>query len=805
GAPQGLFAALGGTPTAGGSWTDPGGVAHSATIDPTVDPAGVYTYTVAGVAPCASASATVTVTITSSPNAGTNGTLALCDQGPVEDLFSALSGSPDAGGSWTDPNGVAHSNNIDPSTDPAGAYTYTVPAVAPCVASSAVVNVTIDPTPDAGLDGAIAVCTGDAPFALFSQLGGTPDAGGSWTDPNGIAFGSTFDPGADPQGVYTYTVAGGTCPQDQSVVDVTVNPGPDAGQDNAVALCSNGAVIQLTGALLGTPDPNGSWTDPNGIAFTGTFDPATALEGDYTYTVAGNAGCPDDVAVLTMTVSPEADAGGNGNITLCTTDPDVDLFTLLSGTPDAVGVWTDPNGLAVGASLDPSTAISGNYTYTVTGLPPCTDATATIAVTITPAPDAGLDANATYCNTEPAVQLFGLLGGTAQGGGSWTDPNGDPTSGSFDPASDTPGPYTYRVTGAGACADDEAVVTVNVSIAADAGSDGSITICSTEAPFTLFALLGGSPDAGGTWTAPDGTASNGTVDPATGLNGDYMYTVASPVPCAAQSAVVNVTIIPNLAPVITVDVGTGCAPVMASITSSYTGPGTCTWDLGNGTASTEYEPDSIIYTNAGAYDLTVTIDPGNGCIGTFTYPAAVVVVEQPTASFYALPDTQVSVNNTEIFFVNTSTNSNAWLWEFDTLEESTAEDPVYVFPNGDPGEYTVCLIAYASATCTDTACRTVVVEGSGYWVPNSFTPDGDGTNDLFFPVLGNPHPEEFRFMIFDRWGQPLFDTSDPAQHWTGHFANGAETPIGVYVWKLWLREPFTTDRVERTGHVTLLR
>ena len=125
-------------------------------------------------------------------------------------------------------------------------------------------------------------------------------------------------------------------------------------------------------------------------------------------------------------------------------------------------------------------------------------------------------------------------------------------------------------------------------------------------------------------------------------------------------------------------------------------------------------------------------------------------------------------------------------------------------PEEEPGEYEVCLIAYASETCTDTACHTIVVQGSGYWVPNTFTPDGNGLNDFFFPVLGNPDPEEFRFMIFDRWGQPLFSTENPAVHWDGNFSNGTEVPIGVYVWKLWLREPFTTDRVERTGRSSRL-
>ncbi|MFT3884118.1 MAG: hypothetical protein QM724_01430 [Flavobacteriales bacterium] len=112
-----LFAHLGGTPDAGGTWLDPGGTPRGDLINPATDPAGVYTYR-AGNA-CAYATATVTVTITSPPSAGTNGTLVICSDASPASLFARLGGSPSAGGSWSGPSTVT-GGMYDPATMDSG-------------------------------------------------------------------------------------------------------------------------------------------------------------------------------------------------------------------------------------------------------------------------------------------------------------------------------------------------------------------------------------------------------------------------------------------------------------------------------------------------------------------------------------------------------------------------------------------------------------------------------------------------------------------------------------------------------------
>jgi hypothetical protein len=117
------------------------------------------------VAPCVSSSATLTVTENAGTNAGTNGSVTVCDGGAAVDLFAQLGGTPQAGGTWSGPSPVA-GGNYDPATMVPGVYTYTVTGVAPCVSSSATVTVTENAGTNAGTNGSVTVCDGGAAVSL---------------------------------------------------------------------------------------------------------------------------------------------------------------------------------------------------------------------------------------------------------------------------------------------------------------------------------------------------------------------------------------------------------------------------------------------------------------------------------------------------------------------------------------------------------------------------------------------------------------------------------------------------------------
>ncbi|MDC6367611.1 hypothetical protein PP183_16145, partial [Muricauda sp. AC10] len=417
-----LFGELSGSPDTGGTWTDVnnllGGGANAPIADATAAAMNfsgaasgtyIFNYTITPTAPspCPADSATVTVIIVNQPDAGTNGTLTICTGDTLTDaqLFAALGGTPDVGGTWS------------PALAGAGTYTYTVTATAPCATdATATVTVTEQPLPDAGTNGTLTICTGDTvtDAQLFAALGGTPDVGGTWS------------PALAGAGTYTYTVtATAPCATNATAtVTVTEQPLPDAGTNGTLTICTGDTLTdaQLFAALGGTPDVGGTWS------------PALAGAGTYTYTVAATAPCATDAtATVTVTEQPLPDAGTNGTLTICTGDTltDAQLFAQLGGTPDVGGTWS------------PALAGAGTYTYTVAATAPCaTDATATVTVTEQPQPDAGSDDNLVICEGETvtAAQLFAALGGTPDVGGTWS------------PALAGAGTYTYTVAATAPCA-----------------------------------------------------------------------------------------------------------------------------------------------------------------------------------------------------------------------------------------------------------------------------------------------------------------------------------------------------------------
>ncbi|HRH38935.1 MAG TPA: gliding motility-associated C-terminal domain-containing protein, partial [Flavobacteriales bacterium] len=123
------------------------------------------------------------------------------------------------------------------------------------------------------------------------------------------------------------------------------------------------------------------------------------------------------------------------------------------------------------------------------------------------------------------------------------------------------------------------------------------------------------------------------------------------------------------------------------------------------------------------------------------------------------------------------------------------------------GEHPICLTATDSIGCTNTYCLNILVDDDlTIYVPNAFTPNGDDHNDSFKPSVIGVEAEHYRFMVFDRWGQVMFTTTDPAEAWNGAKDNSGDLlPEGVYVWTLRAKDRFTPERREMIGHVTLVR
>ena len=280
---------------------------------------------------------------------------------------------------------------IPPGTPVGAGYRVRVVSDLPAVTGSDNgTDITVALPPNAGISAQVTLCANTAAFPLLPQLGGTPDAGGVWTDPQGNVMNGMFDPQTSTPGCYTYTVSGiGFCSAASAQVCVILVQPSQAGTDFSDTVCTNDATFPLLDLLGGSPQTFGSWTGPGGAAHGPMFQVGVDALGCYIYVVPGIAPCPDDLAVVCIqAVITEPDAGQDSSIVLCANAPPYDLFQALAGTPQAGGTWTDPDatGALTGQFVDPGVLPAGDYDfgYQMPGGGGCAPDVATVSVTIDP-------------------------------------------------------------------------------------------------------------------------------------------------------------------------------------------------------------------------------------------------------------------------------------------------------------------------------------------------------------------------------------------------------------------------------------
>ncbi len=494
--------ALLGTADSGGIWSDANGAGVNLSNPSSVSFLGVssgvygFTYTINGLPPCNDAMATITVTVEEMTNAGTNNTLQVCNDNQSYDLFFLLGGA-DTGGSWTDLNGsgvnLSNPSNVSFLNAAPGSYDfeYSVNGVFPCNDASAILTVDVAQNANAGNDNSLTVCGDGQLYDLFSLLGGA-DAGGVWADINGSGVNLS-----DPQNVsflnlsaatynFSYTVTGlFACMDQTATIAVTVGSSANAGTDNSIDVCSNGAVFNIE-QLLGMHDSGGFWTDIDGsnidlntnavaVDFSGVMD------GTYSFTYTASIPmCSDDIATIIVNVSSEPFAGTSAQETICSSGNTVlDLFSMLNGA-ESGGTWNDVNMCGVDLS-DPSSVDFQNvgvgtcvFEYTLLGVAPCSDNISTVTVNIEQGVSAGMDNTISVCEGQDYDLNDALLGNPTTGG------TFDDTSGSgalVGSIFSTTGlnnqsfTFTYMVGTMGDCGSDQAIITVNVVEELSAGVD----------------------------------------------------------------------------------------------------------------------------------------------------------------------------------------------------------------------------------------------------------------------------------------------------------------------------------------------
>src|SRR6185312_17006295 len=155
-------------------------------------------------------------------------------------------------------------------------------------------------------------------------------------------------------------------------------------------------------------------------------------------------------------------------------------------------------------------------------------------------------------------------------------------------------------------------------------------------------------------------------------------------------------------------------------------------------------------------------------------PNLINIYSHPKANFAATPQ-PTDILTPTLYFTDASTDAygiKSWFWTFGDATDSTSTIPSPQHTYGDTGTYCPTLVVTNIHNCTDSIEHCIVIEPFfALYIPNAFTPNTDGRDEVFLPE--GKYVCTFEMWIFDRWGQELFHTTDINQGWNGHVGSSS--------------------------------
>lgn len=591
-------------------------------------------------------------------------------------------------------------------------------------------------------------------------------------------------------------------------IPLTVNPFNVDVNANITAIdCGQCAIANV--ALVPMPTIPGasysiSWTPANVVSNTTSISTNACPGTDQMLTATvseSNSGCWGADSIF-ITVSPLNPAFTYPITSFCNDNPTV--------TPTITG---DPGGLFSANSPDisldvntgeitPSTSLSGTYDITYTPHPNCSD-NSTITIDILPLPNVDAGTDLTLCPGEDAVL-------SASGAVTYIWDNGVTDGQIFNPA--TTETYTVIGTDNNGCENTDDV-TVSVLPSDDPSFEyvQGLNYCMDDAnPIASITGLSGGifsyTPLNGSSTI-DLNANTGEINLVASNVGVYeiMYNTSVLNLCADSSTLV-VEIHPNPDASFTANALTGCAPQQIIFNTTNTNlTDQCVWDLSNGNSAFDCDYAAANF-DAGIYDITVSVTSEFGCETSLTYNDYIEITAVPQAAF----SPSLSITNiefTEILFNNYSLDAGSYYWTFgDASSSSTEINPVHIYPE-IPDDYLVTLSVYSdNGLCADSTQKIIQIQDLlTYYVPNTFTPNGDDFNNEFKPIFTSGFDyRNYHLTLFNRYGEVIFESYNPEKGWRGTY--GSEiVPTGVYVWQIEFGEEFSDKMHVIRGHVTVLK
>jgi gliding motility-associated-like protein len=449
--------------------------------------------------------------------------------------------------------------------------------------------------------------------------------------------------------------------------------------------------------------------------------------------------------------------------------------------------WTNGGGTAAVAG----NLAAGVYVCTVTDSAGCTNS---VPVTISQPPPLTLSAGppVTICIGQCTDLSAIASGGTQAYTYVWTQGATVLASTHVCPLVTTT--YTVTCTDAHGCsvAPIQVIITVNPPL--EVLTAGAATICPGASTTLTCTGSGGNGNYSYLWMPAAGLNNPNTQNPIATPSVTTTYTVIISDNCGTptDSATVTVTLWPL--PLVTfTSVDTiQCAPMCVNFAgASNPACASAIWTFGDGGTDNTCSNARHCYSVAGLYNVTYAVTDIHGCKGSKTIPDFINVLPNPIAAFTASPQPTTIIAPT-ISFTDNSINAVSWLWNFGNPADSTSvlQNPKFTYL--DTGCFTVQLIVTAANGCTDLTKSPICIQPEfTFYAPNTFTPNGDGKNDSWSPKGIGIDPNNYDMMIFDRWGNLIYETRVWGQGWDGKANSGSSiAQIDTYIWKVNLKDVF---------------
>ncbi len=557
------------------------------------------------------------------------------------------------------------------------------------------------------------------------------------------------------------------------------------------------------------------WTPATGLSDPTIPNPIMENVGsDMTYTLTGypvgypGCGSQDEMHV---TLDPSLpNPGIDTQMGICPEGAQINMFTELDGNPDSGGSWTTEAGMPIAGVFNPATDTPGNFYYTIV-IDDCS-LTTELQIDIQ-YPEIGVDADTTICiNGMASLHTWSETDFDNTYQYHWST---NATSQVINVQPGVSADYWVYANDVSDCVSDTAWVSVDYRAPLVVTAMNDTTICVGA---TLFAHTvqhtGGLAPYTYTWTFNGSGIGGGEgLNHSPNVEGEYCVTLSdacetTPVQdCALGHIQIPVPI------TIASDTTNGCSPLVSNI--SITTPGNLynqsEWTIEDGTSYAMVDDLEHTITIPGTYDLTVTLTTMSGCEFVQTFPDYLTVYPDPTAGWVADPQ-PTTIENALIQFTDMSSGTGLhYHWIFNTddpLGTSYEQNPTFQFPAGQGGEYNVRLLISDQHHCTDMIEGLIDINDIlTVYIPNSVTPNNDGVNDVVFVEGADIDPNDFSWVIFNRWGDVVYQSADPTRPWTCGRGGDGEYYVqdGVYNYVVKAKSESTGAAKEITGFVTVIR